>query len=277
MSKDPFDNLHPLRRKLSARAELIKSRIEFAHEIPPVLDRPYLVKGWLDRGAVSVCYGAANTGKSFWAIDLAHHVFTGQKWAGHRVTQGNVLYIAAEGGALFANRLAARKARFAVMRGNLVLTGRQSEAGPLAEAVENLAEVNGDYHLIIIDTLSRVMGGGDENTAPDIAALMHGIDQLRDRTGAHVMLIHHSGKDTAKGARGHSSLRAAVDTELELIKEDGSDRRIARATKQRDMPGGAEMAFTLRQVELGRDSDGDPVTSCVVQHEGGQPHQSPLI
>lgn len=272
---DTFDNLHPLRRKLSARAELIKSRIEFADEIKPVLDRPYLVKGWLDRGAVSVCYGAANTGKSFWAIDLAHHVFMGERWAGHRVAQGNVLYIAAEGGALFANRLAARKARFAVLRGNAVLAGRQSEAGPLAEALESMAGVNGDYHLIVVDTLSRVMGGGDENTAPDVAALMHGIDQLADRTGAHVMLIHHSGKDAGKGARGHSSLRAAVDTEIELT-ADG-ERRIARATKQRDMAGGAEMAFTLKQVELGRDSDGDPVTTCIVEHEGGQPHQSSLI
>ncbi len=77
------------------------------------------------------------------------------------------------------------------------------------------------------------------------------------------MVIHHSGKDTSKGARGHSSLRAATDTEIELTKE--GDVILAEARKQRDMAGGRVFAYTLREVELGRDQDGDPVTTCVVE------------
>jgi len=272
---DPLDELRPEYPKRSARGELLLRRVRLADELPPVLDRPYLIKGWLDRGAISVVYGAPNSGKSFWAVDVAHAVHSGENWAGHRVEQGAVLYCAAEGGALFANRLAARKARFAVLPGALALAGRNNDAVALAEAVEALSETHGPFHLIVVDTMARAMAGADENAAADIAGLLHNLAQIVDRTGAHLMLIHHSGKDAARGARGHSSLRAAVDTEIEIA-VDGA-LRVARTTKQRDMAGGAELPFRLEQVTLGRDADGDPVTSCIVKHEGGQPTQRPLI
>ena len=67
--------------------------------------------------------------------------------------------------------------------------------------------------LIVIDTLSRVMAGGNENAPEDMGALVRNIDRLRDETGGAVLLVHHSGKDLSRGARGHSLLRAATDTE----------------------------------------------------------------
>jgi len=77
------------------------------------------------------------------------------------------------------------------------------------------------------------------------------------------MLVHHSGKDQGRGARGHSSLRAAVDTEIELT-VDGLVRA-AKATKQRDLEGGKVIAFTLEAIQLAEDMDGDPITSCIVK------------
>ena len=76
------------------------------------------------------------------------------------------------------------------------------------------------------------------------------------------LIVHHTGKDRSKGARGHSSLRAALDTEIEL-KVDGLVR-VASVTKQRDMESGKKVAFTLEVVELGLDNDLEAVTSCVV-------------
>lgn len=256
-------------RPLGEPAQRILGRIQFAGEVTPVLDREYIVKGWLDRGAVSVVYGDANVGKSFWAIDVAHHVHNGLAWAGNRVRKGAVLYIAAEGGALFANRLAARQAKFMVLWGQMVLTGQNTAARPLSDAVLHLENVHGPFALIVVDTLARVMGKAEENEAQGIASLMASVDAIRHLTGAHVMLIHHSGKDTTRGARGHSSLRAAVDTEIELTKDE-TGLRLARTMKQRDMEGGREAPFLLDVVTLGRDADGDPVTSCIVKHEGGK-------
>lgn len=273
MTDNPMDNVKPLSaarkpRPLGDKARRLLDRIEFAGEIKPTLDRPYLIKGWLDRGAVSVVYGDANAGKTFWAIDLAHHVQEGLDWAGCRVRRGAVLYVAAEGGAMFDHRLVARGARFMVLRGPVRLAGQNGDAPPLADALHQLSEVHGPFGLIVVDTMARVMGAADENTGPAIAELMASLDHLRERTGAHMMVIHHHGKGDKTLARGHSSLRAAIDTEISIGRPEGEPFIIARATKQRDMTGGKEMPFTLELVELGTDSDGDPVTTRVVKHEG---------
>jgi RecA-family ATPase len=109
--------------------------------------------------------------------------------------------------------------------------------------------------LIVVDTLARAMAGGDENSGEDMSALIFNADRLRKQTTASVMLIHHCGKDASKGARGHSSLRGAVDTEIVI--EGQAGRRIATVTKQRDLPGGQVFAFELEQQVLGHDEDGD--------------------
>ncbi|PTX01823.1 AAA family ATPase [Pararhodobacter aggregans] len=258
----------PFRPKISPRAEALLNRIEWGEDLEPHLERDYLVKGWIDRGTLSVVYGDANAGKTFWAIDVAHHVQSGLSWGGQRVRQAEVLYIAAEGGALFDNRVAARRAKFKVLRGGIALAGRNSDAPALAEAAWSLACEHGPFGLIIVDTMARVMAGADENSAADIAGFVKSLDHLRERTGAHVMVIHHTGKDGGRGARGHSSLRAAVDTEIELSKGDNGTR-LAKTTKQRDMQGGLEKEFLLRVEQLGVDSDGDPVTSCIVEQLKG--------
>jgi len=107
------------------------------------------------------------------------------------------------------------------------------------------------------------MAGGDENSAADMTALIRNVDAIRATTGAHILTVHHTGKDTARGARGHSSLRAATDTEIEIANEDGA--RAAMVTKQRDHNGGETFAFDLETVSLGHDQDGDEVTSCIVK------------
>jgi hypothetical protein len=70
--------------------------------------------------------------------------------------------------------------------------------------------------LVVVDTLSRAMAGGNENAPDDMSAFIRNIDRIRQETGAHVLIVHHCGKDAAKGARGHSCLRAATDTKIEL-------------------------------------------------------------
>ena len=116
--------------------------------------------------------------------------------------------------------------------------------------------------LVVIDTLARSMGTGDENASADMGAFVATIDEIRAKTGAHVAVVHHAGKDASRGARGHSSLRAAVDTEIEL-KGDGKVIT-AETRKQRDMEGGKVFAYSLQVVNLGEDQDGDPMTSCIV-------------
>ena len=107
LSADNIQHMRGNRRALKPRAQELLTHVTHAGHITPQLHQSYLVKGWLARGAVSMLYGPSNTGKSFLALDIAHHVAKGAPWGGRRVRQGNVLYVAAEGGSGFNNRVAA--------------------------------------------------------------------------------------------------------------------------------------------------------------------------
>ncbi|MNN35456.1 hypothetical protein D3C81_1493060 [compost metagenome] len=79
-----------------------------------------------------------------------------------------------------------------------------------------------------------------------------------------VLLVHHSGKDASKGARGWSGLRAAADVELEVLRSD--ELRSISVTKLKDGQDGAQIGFKLHTVVLGEDEDGDDITSCIVEY-----------
>jgi hypothetical protein len=68
-----------------------------------------------------------------------------------------------------------------------------------------------------------------------------------------------------RGSRGHSLLRCAVDTEIEVVRSGASGIAIAAVTKQRDGPTEGSVSFKLRRIELGDNNDGEPVTSCVIE------------
>ncbi|MCP5682603.1 helicase RepA family protein, partial [Klebsiella pneumoniae] len=73
--------------------------------------------------------------------------------------------------------------------------------------------------LIIFDTLARCYGNLDENNSQDMGRLIVGCDAIKNGTSASVLLVHHSGKDETKGARGSSSLKAALDVEFNVKKD----------------------------------------------------------
>lgn len=223
-----------------------------------------LIKGLLDQGALSVLYGESNVGKTFVAFDIAFHVAAGLPWAGLRTSKFAVVYVAAEGGGGARRRALALRKHYGEETANTAhlhfhmsgvdLRSRGADLDPLIAAVKSIEEPG----LMVIDTLSRALAGGDENSSVDMGDLVKNIDRLRHETGAHVMVVHHSGKKEERGARGHSLLRAAIDTEIKVA--DGQ----IEVTKQRDMDGSFRRAFSLIPVQLGKDDDGDYVTSCTI-------------
>ena len=244
--------------------------IFWEQEAKPVLSASYMVKGWLGRSQMSVVYGPSNVGKSFFCLDMAFCIAADIEWQGSKVRGGPVLYLATEGGNAFRNRVVALRDEYrktgvalAVRPSPIDLLRPEADLAKLIELCRSIeAEVGAPLSLIVVDTLSRAMAGGDENGPTDMTAFIANLDSLRNATGAHIMIVHHSGKDTAKGARGHSSLRAATDTEIEL-EVDGKIRK-ATATKQRDLEPQEPIAFQLKVHELGRDEDGDAVTTCTI-------------
>ncbi len=226
-----------------------------------------LVEEFLTRGSLSVLYGDSNSGKTFVMLDIAYHIAAGRPWQGRKVARGLVVYIAAEGGQGIRKRLAALAKHygesdvpFMLVPCPVNLLDARADLPQLLALIKEAEEqFNQKATLIVIDTLSRALAGGDENTSTDMGGFIRNVDSLRTQTGAHLALVHHTGKDQAKGARGWSGLRAAVDTEIEIKNGEIS------VTKQRDMDYGAPMKFALDQVEVGHDQEGRRVTSCVVR------------
>lgn len=237
------------------------------------LDVNDFVQGLLTESAMSVVYGESNCGKTFFMSDLAFHVAQGKEWNKKRVEKGNVLYLSLEGKRGIKNRIAAYKVEnkvnldgFLMMPCQVDFINSEEDITQLIELVKQAnIEFNNDVKLIVIDTLARAIGGGDENSGVDMGTLVKHSDLIRQYTNAHICFIHHSGKDKARGARGHSSLRAAVDTEIEISRTEGADYSVVKVPKQRDMERDDDFQFKLKRVVLGVNRHNEEVTSCVVE------------
>ena len=244
------------------------SFVMFDDEADAALEEPesQLVEDLFDEGAMIVLYGDSNAGKSFIALQISHAIATGTPFAGKKTKQGLVVYVVAEGGRRFRRRLSALRRQFpehknlpiALVKSAVDLYG-DSDHNELVRLIREAEEQTGlSCGLVVLDTLSRVMGAGDENSGRDMNMIVKQVDAIREQTRAAVLLVHHSGKDRAKGARGHSSLRAATDTEIEVTKDRGSLAGQMEVTKQRDMDSGAKFGFRLIDMDLGADQNGTP-------------------
>lgn len=226
-----------------------------------------IVKHFLDRRSFAQIYGPSGEGKTFVALDIAYHVAAGKPWMGHKVDGGPVLYLAYEGN--LRRRVKALRQRMGYVKAPLYIDssaydlrdvgGQQA----LSQSLAVIKQAQGQYPvLIIIDTFARAMMGGDENSAQDVGIFTQAVDELIRETTACVLIIHHSGKDASKGARGSSALRAALDTSFEV-----SNRTIT-ADKQREEDMADALRFQLQPVNVGIDKDGEAITSCIVEADG---------
>lgn len=229
----------------------------------------WIIKGILPQADLAVVFGESGSGKSFFTLDLACHIALGNSYRSHKTQQGNVAYIAAEGSGGFKNRLKAYAAHHEINLADLPLTVlaaspnfmRRDNVDAVRDAILALPH---RPSIIVIDTFAQVTPGANENSAEDVGRALGHCRQLHAATGAMIVLIHHSGKDATKGARGWSGLRAAADVEFEIVRDPHSPQRVATITKLRDGGDNIEMGFKLDVVSLGADGDGDPITSCVV-------------
>lgn len=280
---DDFDVLDPIgQQEVATPAPAKKAkRPRFApetaaqflqHQAPK-----WIVKGVLPRAGLAVIYGASSSGKTFFTLDLVSAVARGVDWRGARVEKGRVLYVVAEGAGGFRNRLQAYCESQGVEPGEFDMCFLRQAPNLLTkddirEFLEQVVPL-GRFDVIVIDTYARAMAGGNENDAKDVGQAVAHCEILHRKTGALVVLVHHSGKDATKGARGSGALRAAADLEIEVVQT--REYRAATVTKQKDGADGAEYAFKLAEVVLGEDDDGDVITSCVVDHQAAMVRRDP--
>ena len=231
--------------------------------LPPVRWR---VRGVLPEEGLAAVYGPSGSGKSFLVLDMLGAVADGREWFGRRTRACPVTYLALEGEAGIAQRVAAYRVRHghppAAMR-FVAASFALLEAGDVLDLAADIRAAGGADGIVAIDTLNRAANGADENDSRDMGRLIAGAKALQAALGGLVLLVHHSGKDASRGLRGHSSLHGALDAVVEVVRD--GDRREWRVPKVKDGEDGAAHPFQLAVVELGEDADGEPVTSAVVQ------------
>ena len=233
-----------------------------------VLNSPYVVKGLIDKGSVNALVAPSTFGKTFVALHIGACVADGTQCFKRRVKQGKVVYLAAEGHAGIEKRVKALgKQRkwatpdfFLIKRALNLLDEKQGESFALAMEQASPA-------LIVIDTV-HVATGGVEETNENFGKFVFYCRELARRSGAAILLVHHTGKDEKKGARGGSAFKADIDNEI-LLKKSKEGTPYLDGDKIKDGPDGAIAGFKLRSVSLGKDADGDEVTTCVVDEAAG--------
>ena len=260
---DEFEDLSstPLPEPKASRFTVLSAQ-DFASTPPP----RWLIKHILPEAELVVLYGAPGSGKSFIALDAAMAIARGVPWRGRKTKPGRVVYLAAEGAGGFRNRMAAyaqvNHLDLSTVPFGIISAAPNMLDGPQAKDVVRAIVASGGASVVVVDTFAQVMPGGDENGGKDVGLALAHCKRIHAATGAVVILIHHSGKDATKGARGWSGLKGAADAELEVLRTPGG--RMLRISKQKDGEDSLQWGFGLEVVNIGMDEDGEVITSCVV-------------
>lgn len=230
----------------------------------------WLIRNYIPEAAMIEIFGAPGSGKSFVALDMVFCIANGLGWHDHDTKPGTVIYLAGEGFAGIGQRLRALEIKYDLKAENLIVSQQpasltdEQNAAWVADAIRQHEPV-----LIVIDTLSRNFGAGDENSTRDMNAFISNLD-LHIRGNAAVLIVHHSGHAEKGRARGSSVLFGAVDVEYSIIKSENT--LTMTNTKAKDFEPPKPLSFELKQQALDwRDDQGDPVKSAILELTEWQP------
>lgn len=236
----------------------------------------WLVKGVMPANGIGVLFGPSGAGKSFVILDMVCSVAAGMDWHGRKVKRpGAVIYVCGEGQQGVANRLRAWEKHTGVDLDGLPLRVTRmpvrfldpASVNALAEAINAEVETLGVPVLVVVDTLNRNFGDGDENTTKDMTRFINAITNVQKALDTTMLIVHHTGLQDGDRARGSSALRASLDFEIsQKVLSDGEAPEFCLVGKK--MKDGSQMPdshFALKFVPLGEDEDGDVFGSCVIE------------
>lgn len=264
---------HPEQVSQQVSTEQQKRRIDLVpwHDLQDVKVK-WLVKDMLPAKAFSAIYGKSGAGKSFFAMYLAAMVAAGREAFGLDTEQGDVVYLALEGGAGLRRRRDALMQRYGLpddlpvhfVKAQMNLRSSLDDLHALIEAIK-ARDIK--PAVIFVDTLARAYAGGEENSSAEMMQFVSVMAALQDALDCAVCVVHHSGKDESRGMRGSSALLAAVDAELELtrISDDEATEPVCtvKSTKQKDGMDGLSWSFRLDLMHV---SQLDPDATSLVVH-----------
>jgi hypothetical protein len=226
----------------------------------------WLIHGMIEVDTLGMIFGDTGSYKSFVAIDIGLSVATGISFHGKTVKQGPVVYIAGEG----QNGLSRRFLAWSLARAQdyhdssiFISIMPASFLNPesvleVKTAIEEIKPV-----LIIVDTLARNYGPGDENSTSDMSRFINAVDVIRRPYNATLIIIHHTGLSEKDRSRGAYALKCALDFEYRTTKNK-NNVIVLEATKMKDVEPSEPLAFMPQVINL-IDEQSQPTTSLTLE------------
>jgi len=253
-----FNDLHS-----EQGAEAVAERIEQAQPVRPkgfqlvrageleIKEHDWLVENLLERNILAALFGAPETWKSLYAQDLCCSIANGAEFHGHKVKQGNAVYVCGEGFSGLARRFPAWCIRHDIdPKLNRVMVSTQAAALNDPDTFPDVADkiANAEPDVVFFDTLARNFGPGDENATTDMTTAIAALDRIRYETGCTVVVVHHSGLQDKTRGRGNSALKGALDWEYMFTRS--GDVVEVECTKVKDAERPPPEAFALDVVVI---------------------------
>ena len=246
----------------------LRFRLIKFQDMRPGLEPAYLVDELMPSAGLVLVWGKQKTFKSFWLLDLFVHVAMGWPYRDHAVRQGPVIYCAFEGGHGYKGRIEAIRRHYAIADDVdvplYVMPGQVDLIADEKALVEEFRYQLGAVvpAVVVLDTLNRSLSGS-ESSDKDMTLYVKAAEAVRKAFGCLCVIVHHCGYDDTH-ARGHTSLPAAVDAELSVMRDEGSPIVLVTVKAMRDGPEGMVVRSRALPVPLDPDQNGKPRSSIVI-------------
>lgn len=231
----------------------------------------FLIDGLIETNSIGTLFAKSGGFKSFLAMAFASCVATGVDFYGHEVKQGSVFYIAGEGQQGMKRRLTAWEnengqslKEWPIYASSIAVNMLDPfHVSDMTSAVDTLSIEHGVPSLIILDTVARCFGAGDENSTRDMNTFVAAVTQLKSKyPDCVVLMVHHTGLAERERARGSSALKGANDFEYRM--DTQGDTVTLTCTKMKEAQEPDALAFKVKDVPLGVDKKGKPYGSAVL-------------
>ena len=270
MDANSAANAKPAQRKDRDFKFVFQSAAELVSEPAPL---QWLITDYFEVDTFAMLFGDAASCKTWLALSMAVHVAAGKDFFGCRVHQGAVFILAGEGSRGLRRRLAGLLKHYEIEAEGLPLFVSKtamaaSDILSVTDVITSISElVNASGQspaLVVIDTVSRNFGDGDENNTQDMAKFVSTCDWIRNEFGCTILLIHHVGHQDKARARGNTTLRGALDAEFRVMRDEAGTIEVIN-TKAKDFEPPQSRRYVLKGVDLDwLDDDGFSVHSAAI-------------
>ena len=230
-------------------------------QIKRLPDPEWLISGLIIEKSLNFIPGAPGSGKSFIAIGMALSIASNQpQWFERDINRhGPVIYVSPEGTTDMKHRIMAweqgskqsvNDVPFYLVHQSINFMQRD-DINRLLRTIESVSNrAASQPALIVVDTVSRVLPGADENAAKEITLFIKACDEVRETFGCAVLGVHHVAKSTGT-MRGSSVLDGAADSILSVTREEGEEVGYLTAKKIKAAADGWKQAFRLALTDTG--------------------------